>query len=798
MDPLEPGDPEFLGPYRLVARLGAGGMGRIYLARSSGGRTVAVKAIRPELAEDREFRKRFGREVRAASAVGGICTAPVVDADPDGETPWLATAYVLGPSLADAVAEHGPLPEHTLWSLGAGLAEALQAVHDAGLVHRDFKPSNVLLAAEGPRVIDFGIARAIGESDITGVGNLVGSPGYMCPEQAVGEPMGPSGDVFCLGSVLAFAANGRSPFSGSSPATMLYKVVHVEPDLTGIYGELRRILLACLAKDPGDRPTPRELRTMLDPYGLREDPEPGWLPAPVASDIAHRAAAVMDLDVPLRRRRLDENRWEFVPASIGPLAIEISPGGPAASPISVVDQSAARPVAAMADAPDGAEAEGRSESPSDVLSDAQGGRARHAAVGRARCVISETMRPRSLPQQPKEQTDTSPLAVSRRGLVRAAVSVGAAVSAGGAALLARTASPNPTGSAAAIGTAPRPTWTYRGDPLLPAPAVFSGGTALLKSRRGSLLGFDLKDGTHPKWTYDGISQSPTAPLLADGAAIALGNAATVVGVDPDSGAQRYSLDFGSDFQFEQLLGKTDAKTVFILGLQFERADERPGTTSKKVILTTNLSTRAATVVTISAEDTALSLNPAIVPGYFVYIDGLRSVTARATTGGGRKHWSRRVDYDATPIPIISGRTLYVAGHTLTAFDLATGRVRWKSKGSGGGFAPAPLVGGGKVFSVDAQGKSVHAFDATDGSLLWSCETNRLDTAGTVTMSGGKIFVTAANNKDGFYAIDAANGRLLWRFSDGRDTGLSGWQLAGDNHGHLIAQHFDVVYCLRAA
>ncbi|WP_425556328.1 serine/threonine-protein kinase, partial [Kitasatospora nipponensis] len=297
---LEQTDPEAVGPYRLLARLGAGGMGRVYLARSAGGRTVAVKVVRAELAEDEEFRERFRREVAAAQAVSGTCTAPVVDADPQGPTPWLATAYVLGPSLAEAVASHGPLPPGTVRALGAGLASALEAVHRAGLVHRDLKPSNVLLAADGPRVIDFGIARVLEGDRLTSTGVVVGSPGFMCPEQATGAAMGPAGDVFSLGSVLAFAATGAGPFQqdSDSAAALLYRVIHDEPSLDAVPEELLGVVAACLAKDPADRPTTTELAELLG--GRAALPRAGWLPAQVASDLAAHASAVMDMETPAR------------------------------------------------------------------------------------------------------------------------------------------------------------------------------------------------------------------------------------------------------------------------------------------------------------------------------------------------------------------------------------------------------------------------------------------------------------------------------------------------------------------
>lgn len=298
MDPLQPDDPQTLGNYRLLGQLGAGGMGRVYLARSPGGRTVAVKVVRQDLAADPAFRQRFRHEVEIAKAVSGRHTAPVVDADPEAPLPWLATAYVLGPDLTDVVAAHGALPEHTVRALGAGLAAALQEIHGAGLIHRDLKPSNVLLAADGPRVIDFGIARAVDGSRMTQNGVVVGSPGYMPPEQALGRDVGVSGDVFSLGAVLAFAATGRNVFGDAvAPAAMLYQVVHTEPDLTGTPQMLTGLIRACLAKDPAHRPTPAEILRSLTP-GDNGAVLADWLPSAVSSTIATHASRILDLETP--------------------------------------------------------------------------------------------------------------------------------------------------------------------------------------------------------------------------------------------------------------------------------------------------------------------------------------------------------------------------------------------------------------------------------------------------------------------------------------------------------------------
>jgi serine/threonine protein kinase len=263
MKALAADDPRVIGEYRLRAQLGAGGMGRVYLGLSPAGRAVAIKVVHPELASDAGFLRRFTQEVAAARAVSGIYTAPVVASGLDQRPPWLATAFVPGPSLEQVVTEHGPLPEQALWPLLGGLVEALQAIHACGVVHRDLKPANVLLATDGPRVIDFGIARAADGTSLTAAGVVFGTPGYMSPEQAEGRGAGPESDVFALACVVAYGAAGIGPFGTGTAAAVLYRVVHSEPDLTGVPPRLREVLAACLAKDPAARPTLRALSGML-------------------------------------------------------------------------------------------------------------------------------------------------------------------------------------------------------------------------------------------------------------------------------------------------------------------------------------------------------------------------------------------------------------------------------------------------------------------------------------------------------------------------------------------------------
>ncbi|MGW0752515.1 protein kinase domain-containing protein [Streptomyces sp. NPDC002587] len=276
MKPLETGDPTSVGEgrYRLVGRLGQGGMGVVYLGRSQSGRAVAVKVVRPELSTEPGFKRRFADEVAAARRVGGFHTAPVVDADPDGDPAWLVTAFVPGPTLQAVLARVGSLPLDTLTVLAAGLAEALEAIHRAGVIHRDLKPANIIIAEDGPRVIDFGIARALDGTALTQTGLQIGTPGFLAPEQLTSGAVTPAVDMFALGVVLTQAAGG-SPFGDGPSAARHYKVVHEEPDLTAVPGELREAVAACLSKDPAARPTPS---AFLGGLTIRHPAGDCWLP----------------------------------------------------------------------------------------------------------------------------------------------------------------------------------------------------------------------------------------------------------------------------------------------------------------------------------------------------------------------------------------------------------------------------------------------------------------------------------------------------------------------------------------
>jgi outer membrane protein assembly factor BamB len=284
---LRPEDPDRVGGYWLLGRLGEGGMGVVYLGRSPGGRTVAVKVIRERFAADPRYRARFRREAAAAAQVTSTVTAPVLDADPDASAPWLVTAYLVGVTLREAVDGHGPLPPDAVRVVAAGLGEALAEIHRIGMTHRDIKPSNLMLTVDGPRLIDFGIARPQDATAITLVGSVIGTPGFMAPEQARGEPVGPAADVFAAGAILAYAATGQAPFGAGDAATILGRMERVQADLTGIADlPVQQVVAACLARRPADRPGAAALLDLTATGERGRD----WLPASVLEEIDRRGA----------------------------------------------------------------------------------------------------------------------------------------------------------------------------------------------------------------------------------------------------------------------------------------------------------------------------------------------------------------------------------------------------------------------------------------------------------------------------------------------------------------------------
>lgn len=526
MDPLQPDDPRILGTYRLLGRLGAGGMGRVYLARSPGGRTVAVKVVRQDLAADPAFRQRFRHEVDVAQRVSGRYTAPVVDAAPDEPLPWLATAYVLGPDLTDVVEAHGALPEHTVRALGTGLAAALQEIHAAGLIHRDLKPSNVLLAADGPRVIDFGIARAVDGNRMTQTGVVVGSPGFMPPEQALGQDVGTAGDVFSLGVVLAFAATGRNVFGDAiAPAAMLYQVVHAQPDLTGVPRMLTGLIRACLSKEPAQRPTPAEILHSLDP-GNTGEVFTDWLPSAVSSTIATHASHILDLETPAGGNTP-------LPESAGAAA---APGAAAGFPTAT---------AVPAPAPQGF-------GPVPTLANSPAGTTATAAPSRRRF-----------------------FRIAAGGVAGVAV-----VGAGGAWLATRgggtTPDVKPTDKPEAFttppnGVAPQPLWhkTPGNDNLnydIPPHAI--GDVVVISG--DAMQGFDVKSGAR-RWKTGELETTASAgKIVASGGMFFCGSGdydGTLVGIDAKTGKEAWRTRLGGNLSAKAPIGADDKRIYGIAEIQ---------------------------------------------------------------------------------------------------------------------------------------------------------------------------------------------------------------------------------------
>ncbi|GAA4980323.1 hypothetical protein GCM10023205_56690 [Yinghuangia aomiensis] len=663
MEPLQPTDPPQVGNYLLLGRLGGGGMGQVFLGRSPGGRPVAVKVVHAALAVDPDFRRRFGLEIEAARRVGGFYTAPVVDADPDGDPPWLVTAYVPGPSLHDAVVRSGPFAVDTVRSLGAGLAEGLAAIHACGLVHRDLKPANVILADDGPRVIDFGIARALGGSELTQTGAMVGTPGFMSPEQAMGEAeIGPPSDVFSLGSVLAFAASGQGPFGGGSVAGIVYRIVAGQADLTGVPAELRDLVEACLATDPARRPTLDELTAGLVGGHVSTDMfTAGWLPAavPGLATVANEAATVV---VPPH----DRTRPETVPDARSAAPTERIPP----------------PVA-----------------PTERISPSPGpGRRRFllgaaGLVGAAAAGAGAWALLRDDGSGGAKTHGDSPGSTPPPGTVKWRVATAGTV----------LASPKPAGdlvyAASNDGTLYAfgakdggERWTFRtGAALGSAPAVV-GGTVYLGSDDKNLYAVNAADGKQ-RWVFPtgGIVHSPA---FAGGLVFAGSADGALYAVDAD-GRQRWRTVIGNDTHHAVVAGET----VYVGSSDTNLYALDAASGAKKWVAPTG---------------GAVSGFPVVDRGvvYFTSTDGvLYAVEAAA----GKPLW-KFAGVGAKAGPVSAGGSVYIGGGTkLFALDAGTGAQR--AVFDAGGDVGAPTVAGAVAY-VGSSDQFLYAVDTATMQARW--------------------------------------------------------------------------------
>jgi hypothetical protein len=794
VEPLDSSDPQSVGPYRLLGRLGAGGMGLVYLGRTGGGRTVAVKVIRAELAGDGEFRERFRHEVNAARAVAGTYTVPVVDADPEAANPWLATSYVLGPALNDAIHEHGPLPEQGVRALGAGLAEALIAIHAAGLAHRDLKPGNVLLAPDGPRVIDFGIARAMDSAKLTSTGLIIGSPGYMSPEQASGQPTGPAGDVFSLASVLAFAATGRGPFGDSASAVgLLYQVVHGAPDLTGLSPELIAVLEPCFAKDPARRPTPAQLGAALERDGAEAALARDWLPLSVASAIARHAGTVVDLDLP------------DLPPGMVPVAdggtIRLKSGGTGASadPRSqwgqnTPAQQAQQPQQMQLQQPQ-MQQQGVSEAPTVPMGDGAG-----SAAGSA----------------------------SRRKLLTGVLSAAGVVVVGGGVAFALDGGskkkPTPDNSPAATGASsngPSPTatrapnvpptaqWTFAGQGLSTVPTTVIDGIVLVAG--GAITGVNLQTGKQA-WVSPALDTMDTAPAVGrigvsgtKPIVLALDQLSRLTAFNTVTGTNDGTIGTPAGVQYNSIMG-ADATEVYLNANVYPNPNDF--TNQRSALIAVNITAdQAATAKWTQLRDkgTTSDLMGEIVGGVLLYLDDLGDFFTARDTATGNELWSQAPSklLSSQPTGCAANGLAYLPGPTLTAVRLKTGTKVWSlNQGSNYYYGTPGMTPDGKTLFTTVNATlslQVIAVDGNSGTVLWtSALPDNADGSATPTVCNNLVFWPLQSDPQGFVAMDTATGKVMWTYTDGQTISSTGspWQLtAVPSSNTLIAVHGNNVYAL---
>ncbi|WP_141576652.1 PQQ-binding-like beta-propeller repeat protein [Actinomadura sp. WMMA1423] len=677
MPATRPGDPRQVGPYRVVARLGAGGMGQVFLGRSPAGRTVAIKIIHPALAEEGDFRTRFRREITAARAVGGVYTAPVVDADPDASPPWLATTFLRGLSLEAAVAAHGPLPPPAVRALGAGLAEALVSIHRAGIVHRDLKPSNVMLTPEGPRVIDFGIARPNEATALTRTGVALGTPAYMSPEQASGEAVGPPSDVFSFGAVLTYAATGTGPFGRGAVHEMVYRVMHLPPYLDGVADPgLRALIAACMDKDPARRPGADRLLAQLsaDPAAAAQGTH--WLPPPVAHDVARRGEAAVPRS---------PGRRAFLALGAGGVLTALAAGGTGAFLLRRGDS----PVRWTFELPGGMYIRtrlvasggsvfafgsaglagrtfaldartGRKRWQADFVADRDsspallGGRGfLYDSTGREAVVGFDQATGKGLWTQPLRSLGLAPVLVAASGVVCLTGSSG-------------TGEYGLYGYDAASG---RPRWRYRVDGLLQTQAVLAGGMCCIATEEGFVYGIDVVTG-NARWQVRAGAGSTTTPIVAGDVVVVFAEDGSVLGLDAATGRKRWRVALGAGAASQQGRGSpagVSGGTVFVGG--------QDGTLHAIDPVAGRLRWKRSVTSGPGDGGSRDFLVPAVGGGLAVVTDNEgRIVALDAATGTPR--WEREVDQGLGERPLILGSLVYYgAVGGLSVLDLPTGRLR---------------------------------------------------------------------------------------------------------------------------
>ncbi|UIX33222.1 outer membrane protein assembly factor BamB family protein [Streptomyces sp. GQFP] len=716
VDQLTQHDPRRIGPFEVLGRLGAGGMGLVYLARSASGRRVAIKTVRTELAEDQLFRVRFTREVEAARAVSGFYTAAVVDADPRAAVPWLATAYVPAPSLEEIVNECGPMPAQAVRWLAAGVAEALQSIHGAGLVHRDLKPSNVLVVEDGPRVIDFGIASGVSNTRLTMTNVAVGTPAYMSPEQAKdSRSVTGASDVFSLGSMLVFAATGHAPFHGANPVETVFMLLREGPDLEGLPDELRPLIESCMQMEATGRPNPADLQAQLAPhlYGSGSDDSgtaSAWLPERAVTLIETRRGGRPAAKPQASGGRSGGRPAIPPPPSHDPPPFDPRPGpglvpGPMPAPVPTGAPDTGPVRLAGAPVPIG---------PGPRVSDVR------AAAVQAPPPEAGLVASWSRPRPGVNGADPNPVPA---------------------------APPLPPESPAGW----RP-WRFRmSNDVWGTPAV-AGDLVYVTSFEVHAL--DVMTGRRRFKTRD-VAWSMA---VADGR-IHASDGPTLFALDAREGMDLWRLS--TDAWVYSL--KADRGTV-VTGTRGGGVQGWDAATGQKLWEHTGAQT----------DFESPEAGPQVHEGtVFVWMEGrLRALEART----GDERWSYPIG-DATscggvPVRLAAGPDgqVYVsAGTRVLAIDVSGGHVRWHFEApavflSPPTFAPGPAVTGGGVYLADYLG-TVYALDATDGRDRWRIATESRASIEPVLVAAGHVHVGSGK---GLYTLDAVTGTPKWRFQAGGD------------------------------
>ncbi|MEU9922413.1 PQQ-binding-like beta-propeller repeat protein [Streptomyces griseoluteus] len=707
VDQLTQHDPRRIGPFEVLGRLGAGGMGLVYLARSASGRRVAIKTVRTELAEDQLFRVRFTREVEAARAVSGFYTAAVVDADPRAAVPWLATAYVPAPSLEEIVNECGPLPAQAVRWLAAGVAEALQSIHGAGLVHRDLKPSNVLVVEDGPRVIDFGIASGVSNTRLTMTNVAVGTPAYMSPEQAKdSRSVTGASDVFSLGSTLVFAATGHPPFHGANPVETVFMLLREGPDITGLPDELRPLIEACMQMEAPGRPSPADLQAQLAPhlFGSGSDDSgtaSAWLP--------EKAVALIE------SRRGGRPPAKPAPLPPGPRGA----GRPAVPPPPSYDPVV--PALAPAPAPSGGPGTGPVRLAGLEVPIGPGPRVADARAAAVKApppeagLVASWSRPRpgvngadpAVPPVPPQLPETS------------------------------------------AGWRP---WRFRmSNDVWGTPAV-DGDLVYVTSFEVHALDvatgrrrFKTRDVAWSMAVADGRIHASDGPTLfaldaREGTDLwRLSTDAWVYALHADHGTVVTGTRGGGVQAWEAAAGR---KLWEISGCQtdFESPEAGPAVHDGTVYVWQDARLRALEART-GDERWSYPIGDAASCG---------GVPVRVT-------------------PAADGYVYVSAGSRVLAIEVSTGRVRWHFEApavflSPPAFVPGPAVTGGGVYLADYLG-TVYALDATDGRDRWRIATEARSSVEPVLVAAGHVHVGSGK---GLYTLDAVTGTPKWRFQAGGD------------------------------